>query len=88
MNLDKINYLKYKIKYINLKNNINNDIYVKNRLILMKKKNIIDIIKILNIYPGDPSPIEYFIGKIIYSNESNRINMEKNVLFNNKNIIF
>ena len=30
MNLDKINYLKYKIKYINLKNNINNDIFEEN----------------------------------------------------------
>ena len=54
----------------------------------MEKNNMIDIIKISNIYPGDPAPVEYFIGTIIYSNDINRINMEKNILYNNKNIIF
>ena len=34
INNNKINYLKYKIKYINLKNNINDNTYVKNKLIL------------------------------------------------------
>ena len=87
MDSDKINYLRYKIKYINLKNGLNNNKLEKNKLIIIKKNNIIDVIKILNIYPGHPAPIEYFIGKIIYSEDSDRIDMEINLSKDNKNII-
>tara|TARA_B100002019_G_C20791649_1_gene366908 strand:- start:76 stop:339 length:264 start_codon:yes stop_codon:yes gene_type:complete len=87
MDSDKINYLRYKIKYINLKNGLNNNKLEKNKLIIIKKNNIIDVIKILNIYPGYPAPIEYFIGKIIYSEDSDRIDMEINMSKDNKNII-
>jgi hypothetical protein len=75
MKIYKINYSgnNYKLKKYDYKN------IKENQKLFYCKNDIIELIKIIKIYPGNPAQPESYTIKIIESKNSDRINREINV---------